>query len=140
MSQRFEGHNLEDALQRAVETLGVERYRLTYHVLVEKRGFLGGVKRVVIEADVNENAAPPAAPAETAPSAVTTTSAAAPRERPRERGPRRERGGERRDRGGRGQRRERGDDRPRRDESPIEFIPADEIPEQGQESPAATGV
>ena len=48
MSQRFEGHNLEDALQAASHTLGVERWQLTYHVVLEKRGFLGGMKRVVI--------------------------------------------------------------------------------------------
>ncbi len=62
MSQRFEGRNVEEALQSAAETLGVERWQLTYHVLMEKRGFLGGVKRVVIEADVNQEAAAPAQP------------------------------------------------------------------------------
>ena len=67
MSQRFEGRNLEDALQHASQTLGVERWQLTYHVLLEKRGFLGGVKRIVIEADVNREAPPP--PASAAPSA-----------------------------------------------------------------------
>ncbi|HYC62654.1 MAG TPA: Jag N-terminal domain-containing protein, partial [Thermoanaerobaculia bacterium] len=61
MSQRFEGHNLEEALQNAAQTLGVERWQLTYHVLLEKRGFLGGVKRIVLEADVNTSAPPPAA-------------------------------------------------------------------------------
>jgi len=60
MSQRFEGRNIEEALTHASEALGVGRWQLTYHVLLEKRGFLGGVKRVVIEADVNEAAAPPA--------------------------------------------------------------------------------
>lgn len=64
MSQRFEGRNLEEALQSASQTLGVERWQLTYHVLLEKRGFLGGTKRIVIEADVNQEApAPPPAPA-----------------------------------------------------------------------------
>ena len=66
MSQRFEGRNLEEALQAATSTLGVERWQLTYHVLLEKRGFLGGMKRVVLEADVNVEApapAPAAAPA-----------------------------------------------------------------------------
>src|ERR1044071_8714289 len=63
MSQRFEGRNLEEALEHAAQTLGVERWKLTYHVLLEKRGFLGGTKRVVIEADVNDVAAQPAAPA-----------------------------------------------------------------------------
>src|SRR4051794_32105760 len=65
MSQRFEGKSLEEALNVAAETLGVERFQLTYHVLLEKRGFLGGVKRVIIEADRNEEVpadAPPPAP------------------------------------------------------------------------------
>lgn len=59
MSQRFEGRNLEEALTSAAQTLGVERWQLTHHVLLEKRGFLGGMKRIVIDVDVNENAAPP---------------------------------------------------------------------------------
>ena len=59
MSHRFEGHNLEDALNNAAATLGVERYQLTHKILVEKRGFLGGIKRIVIEAEVNTNATPP---------------------------------------------------------------------------------
>jgi predicted RNA-binding protein Jag len=59
MSQRFEGRNLEEALQNATQGLGVERWQMTYHVLLEKRGFLGGMKRVVIEADVNAEAPPP---------------------------------------------------------------------------------
>jgi spoIIIJ-associated protein len=74
MSHRFEGRSLEEALQSAAETLGVERWQLTYHVLLEKRGFLGGVKRVVLEADINTaapeptaTAAPPAAPSHSGP-------------------------------------------------------------------------
>src|SRR5438270_3586322 len=63
MTHRFEGQNLEDALNHAATALGVERYKLSHRVIVEKRGFLGGIKRVVIEAEVNENATPPAAPA-----------------------------------------------------------------------------
>jgi predicted RNA-binding protein Jag len=59
MSHRFEGRSLEEALQLAAQTLGVERWQLTYHVLMEKRGFLGGVKRIVLEADVNTSAPPP---------------------------------------------------------------------------------
>jgi spoIIIJ-associated protein len=62
MSNRFEGRSLEEALQQAAETLGVDRWQLTYHVLMEKRGFLGGVKRIVIEADLNTSAPPPAQP------------------------------------------------------------------------------
>jgi spoIIIJ-associated protein len=111
MSQRFEGRNVEEALTHASETLGVERWQLTYHVLLEKRGFLGGVKRVVIEADVNAEAAAPAAPP---PAAVVAPAAAPPpphadarpprptRERGRSRGGNRGGGGPREDRGGRG--------------------------------------
>lgn len=62
MSHRFEGRSLEEALDHAAQTLGVERSQLTYHVLLEKRGFLGGVKRIVLEADVNQSAPPPPAP------------------------------------------------------------------------------
>ena len=61
MSHRFEGRSLEEALQSAAETLGVERWQLTYHVLLEKRGFLGGVKRIVLEADINTSASTPPA-------------------------------------------------------------------------------
>jgi spoIIIJ-associated protein len=63
MSQRFEGRNLEEALQAAAQALGVERWQLTYHVLLQKRGFLGGFKRVVIEADINTEAPAPVQPA-----------------------------------------------------------------------------
>jgi spoIIIJ-associated protein len=94
MSQRFEGKNVEEALGNAAATLGVQRYQLTYHVLLEKRGFLGGVKRVVIEADVN-TAATEAPPQAQAPEAGPQQ-ARAPRERRPSRG-----GGGGRERGGR---------------------------------------
>jgi spoIIIJ-associated protein len=55
-SKRFEGKNLDEALDSAARSLGVERYRLSYHVVLEKRGFLGGTKRVVVEAEVNDAA------------------------------------------------------------------------------------
>lgn len=58
MAQRFEGKNLDDALGVAAAALGVERFQLEYHVVVEKRGFLGGTKRVVIEASVDEGRQP----------------------------------------------------------------------------------
>jgi spoIIIJ-associated protein len=54
MAHRFEGRNLDEALASAAKGLGVERYRLKYGVVVERRGFLGGVKRIVIEAAVDE--------------------------------------------------------------------------------------
>src|SRR5258705_9578338 len=56
MAQRFEGKNLDEALTMASEAFGVERVQLTYHVVLEKRGFLGGFKRIVVEAEVNEAA------------------------------------------------------------------------------------
>ncbi|MEO8034789.1 MAG: R3H domain-containing nucleic acid-binding protein [Acidobacteriota bacterium] len=59
MSQQFEGKSIDDALTSATAALGVERHQLTYHVLLEKRGFLGGVKRVVIEAEINVAAPAP---------------------------------------------------------------------------------
>ncbi len=143
MSQRFEGRNLEDALQQAAQTFGVERFALTYHVLLEKRGFLGGMKRIVIEADVNSNAPePPPAPA-------PVVDARPPRT---ERGPRggggRGGGGGGRDRGGRregggGGRGRRGGSR--RDEG-RDFRSGDfetflgDVPEQGPESEAASAV
>jgi predicted RNA-binding protein Jag len=119
MSQRFEGKNLEEALNAAAQTFGVERYQLTYHVLLEKRGFLGGMKRVVIEAEINTEAPEQAQPAAAA-------------ERPR--GERQRGGRGRGERGGRDRR-----DRPRksfdrRDEVDTTAIA---IPEQGPESEIA---
>jgi spoIIIJ-associated protein len=167
MSHRFEGHNLEDALNNAAATLGVERYQLTHKILVEKRGFLGGIKRIVIEAEVDANAAPPASPAEAPsrqhadapldidpsdPPAYTgpPRTALGPQREPRESrgrggaGGGRGRGGSRRDdrRGG------GGDGRGRRQESRREetLEPGDferfavEAPEQGPESEAAASV
>jgi len=128
MAQRFEGKNLEEALNSAAQTFAVERYQLTYHVLLEKRGFLGGMKRVVIEAEINEGASQPELEAAAAP------------ERPRgERSRGGARGGNRRDdRGGRGgERRERHrKSADRRDEPEVELPPV-EIPEQGPESEIA---
>ena len=143
MSQRFEGRNLEEALNHAAQTYGVERWQLTYHVLLEKRGFLGGVKRVVIEADKNEEAPVPAQ------SVAAPSDSRPPR---RERGPRGGGGGGRgRDsRGGdsggnRG--RERGGGRGgRRGNRGSDFQSGDferfmgEIPEQTPESEEAQSV
>jgi spoIIIJ-associated protein len=140
MAQRFEGRNLDEALQSAATALGAERYQLTYHVVLEKRGFLGGSKHVVIEAELNEAASP----AEAAAAAAPVVSAP---ERTREpRGPRRSAGGGGggregggRDRGGRG--RGRGD-RPRRDDRQefVEEGPPVDVPPQGPESEAAASV
>ncbi len=138
MAQRFEGRNIEEALTSAAEALGVERYRLLYHVVLEKRGFLGGMKRVVVEAEVNDGASetPPAA-------AVSQPSGSAPPRRERSGGgggdghTRRDAGGgRRRERGGRGRER---DERPRsrqRDDEEPQFT-IEEAPPQGPESEAA---
>jgi spoIIIJ-associated protein len=149
MSQRFEGKNLDDALTAASQALGVERFQLTYHVLLEKRGFLGGVKRVVVEAEINEAAVVPAV--QPAPIAAPAPSAP-PARRPEGRrsaggggrGPRGGRGGDRGGAGGGGQRRGRG---PRRDRFEEELQPGDfeqhfdvEIPEQGERSEGAKTV
>jgi spoIIIJ-associated protein len=141
MAQRFEGRNLDEALDQAAETLGVERHQLTHSVILEKRGFLGGMKRVVIEADVNEGAAPPAPAAPPPPVAVAAPPVA------RERGGRGPRGGGG-GRGGRGGNRR--DDRPRgprREHREDDLRPGDfehfatvEVPEQGPESEAAKAV
>ena len=134
MAQRFEGKNLDEALTMASEAFGVDRVQLTYHVVLEKKGFLGGFKRVVVEAEVNER--PIAA-------AVQEAAAPAPRSsRPsgggRGRGNRdRGRGREGRDRGrgnrSRGPRREAADDFQTGDFERF----AGDIPEQGPESEQA---
>ncbi|MEK6375684.1 MAG: R3H domain-containing nucleic acid-binding protein [Acidobacteriota bacterium] len=148
MSQRFEGKNLDDALTAASQALGVERFQLTYHVLLEKRGFLGGVKRVVIEAEINEAAVVPAVQ----PAPIATPAPSAPPARRPEggrstghggRGGRGGRGGDRGGGGG-GQRRGRG---PRRERFEADLQPGDfeqhfdvEVPEQGEQSEAAKTV
>ena len=85
MAQQFEGKNLEEALTLAAQSLGVDRYQLTYHVVLEKRGFLGAVKRVVLEAEVNQAAA--TISAAVAPALrPSTTEPGLPRERDQDRG------------------------------------------------------
>ena len=151
MSDRFEGRSLEEALQSAAETLGVERWQLTYHVLLEKRGFLGGVKRVVLEADINTSAPTPLVSPAASP--VSPRDPAPPR-RPREarsggggRGENRGAGGGGRGRGGResggGGRRGGGRGRGRSDS---DFQTGDfetflgDVPEQGTETDGARAV
>ena len=135
MSQRFEGKNVEEALTAAAAAYGVERFQLTYHVLLEKRGFLGGVKRVVIEADINTSAdAPePAAEPQRSMDSRPMQAAGGGRDRGGRGGRRREggRGGEREREGGRGGRGRRGgrrdrEERPaprRREMTPVEMPP-----------------
>src|SRR5436190_17102534 len=147
MSQRFEGKNLDDALTNASQTLGVERHQLTYHVLLQKRGFLGGVKRIVIEAEINEAAVAP--PPQAAPAAAPSVSA--PSGPPRRERPSRGGGGGG-GRGGRGRRDNRGGGgggnrgrrRPHDDDDELALQPGDfeehidvEVPEQGAESDTA---
>jgi predicted RNA-binding protein Jag len=143
MAQRFEGKNLDEALTMASEAFGVDRVQLTYHVVLEKKGFLGGIKHVVVEAEVNER--PIAA-------AVHEAAAPAPRadrpsggggrgrgDRDRDRGRGRGRGGNGGDRG----RRSGGGNRAPRRESADDFQTGDferfagDIPEQGPESEQA---
>lgn len=143
MAQRFEGKNLDEALTMASEAFGVDRVQLTYHVVLEKKGFLGGIKHIVVEAEVNER--PIAA-------AVQEAAAPAPRTQPR---PDRPAGGGGRGRGnrdrGRGRggnggdrgRRSGGGNRAPRRETADDFQTGDferfagDIPEQGPESEQA---
>lgn len=150
MSHRFEGRSLEEALQSAAETLGVERWQLTYHVLLEKRGFLGGMKRVVLEAEINTAAAEPqAAPAPAAPSHSGPPRRAGRDSRPGGGGGRGGRGGggggRGRDGGGGGGRRGggrgRGRDRDDRDFQTGDFETfLGDVPEQGAETDGARAV
>jgi spoIIIJ-associated protein len=140
MAQRFEGKNLDEALTMASEAFGVERVQLTYHVVLEKRGFLGGFKRIVVEAEVNES--PVGQPAASSiPGREARPSGGGGRGRGgRDRG--RGRGGDGRDRGGRSAGGNRARGGPRR-EHQDDFQTGDferfagEIPEQGPESEQA---
>jgi spoIIIJ-associated protein len=152
MPQRFEGRNLDDALNAAAQHFGVGRWQLTYSVLLEKRGFLGGVKRVVLEADINEAATQPAAtPVSTSAAAPVHTSPAAPRAERSDRGGRGgrgrgrsggggARGGEQRERGGRGGGRNRRDGGDALQPGDFEQFVAMDVPEQGSETEAAAAV
>jgi spoIIIJ-associated protein len=139
MAQRFEGKNLDEALTMASEAFGVDRVQLTYHVVLEKKGFLGGFKRVVVEAEVNER--PIAASVQEAAAPAPRTSRPAGGGGGRGRGNRdrgRGRGGDGRDRGPRSN----GNRAPRR-ETADDFQTGDferfagDIPEQGPESEQA---
>jgi spoIIIJ-associated protein len=147
MAQRFEGRNLDEALDHAAETFGVPRFQLVHSVILEKRGFLGGVKRIVIEADVNDSAQPPAEL--TVPPALSGGQAPSPvRPGGGGRGPRGGGGGGGRGRGG-NRRDDRGPREPRRhDRRESDLRPGDfeqhyqpvDVPEQGPESEAAKAV
>lgn len=149
MSQRFEGKSIDEALTSATAALGVERHQLTYHVLLEKRGFLGGVKRVVIEAEVNVAAPAPepdivAAPQRSSPAPRAPQGGGGGRQRTG-RGRGGDRGGDRGSsgRGGGGGRGNRGGHR--RSESDFksgdfEQFVVEEAPVQGPESEGARTV
>jgi len=124
----------------ASEAFGVDRVQLTYHVVLEKKGFLGGIKRIVVEAEVNDRSIA---------AAVQEASAPAPRaSRPSGGGGGRGRGNRDRDRGrgrggdgrGRGPR-TGGGSRPRPGADDFQTGDferfAGEIPEQGPESEQA---
>jgi spoIIIJ-associated protein len=134
MKKRFEGRNLDEALDSAAQTFGVERYRLSYHVVLEKRGFLGGMKRIVIEADVNEGATPPPGLEEDAQPTGPIENYSLVRD-VREERPRRGRGQRRRgpDRDGRG-------GRAQRPAPHFPQEPREPVPEQGPQSDAAAKV
>jgi predicted RNA-binding protein Jag len=140
MAQRFEGKNLDEALTMASETFGVERVQLTYHVVLEKRGFLGGFKRIVVEAEVNEAAVEkPAQPAAAFIPGRPRHDGGGRGRGGRDRG--RGRGGDGRDRGGRsgGGNRTRGPRREHEDDFQTGDFErfAGEVPEQGPESEQA---
>ena len=141
MAQQFEGKNLEEALTLAAQALNVDRFQLTYHVVQEKRGFLGAVKHVVIEAEVNQAASPSPAevamPVPRAPRAEAGDDPAAKSGRPRSRGRRSSGRGPRRDAGAGN----RGNARPANALQSGDFERfAEEVPEQGAESENARDV
>src|SRR3954451_10232798 len=141
MAQRFEGKNLDEALTMASEAFGVDRVQLTYHVVLEKRGFLGGFKRIVVEAEVNDapvtQAAHPVSPSVPGRPARNAGGGGGRGRGDRSRG----RGGDGRDRGGRsaGGHRSRGPRRGHYDEFQTGDFErsAGEIPAQGPESEQA---
>jgi spoIIIJ-associated protein len=138
MAQRFEGKNLDEALTMASEAFGVDRVQLTYHVVLEKKGFLGGFKRVVVEAEVNERPIATSVQEAAAPAPRTSRPSGGGRGRgDRDRG--RGRGGNGGDRGPRSG----GGNRAPRRETSDDFQTGDferfagGIPEQGPESEQA---
>lgn len=138
MSQRFEGQNLEEALDNAAKGLAVERYMVSYKVVMEKRGFLGGTKRVVIDAEVNDDAGNvgPRAEVVRPPSEPLTMHSS--RSSPgREERPRREGRGGGRNRKGRGDRDPHATERPR---AAARAAFEEEIPPQAEQSDQARAV
>lgn len=134
MSQQFEGRNLEEALDNAAKGLAVERYMVSYQVVTEKRGFLGGMKRVVIDAEVNDDAGNvgPRAEVVRPPSEPLTMHSSLPSQGREER-PRRQGRGGGRNRKGRGDRDRQPSERPR----PARAAFEEEIPPQQEQSEQA---
>lgn len=148
MTQRFEGRSVEEALAAAAAGLGVERHELMHRVVEEKRGFLGSVKHVVIEAEANEAApaagtrvpSPDAAAASrptTEPAPVRTAAPVRERGRARGQGGRRDGRGRGRSDGPSGNR--RGGRQHESDLKPGDFAQflSDELPPQEPESASA---
>lgn len=128
--QRFEGRTLEEALETATRELGVARFQIDYHVVVEKRGFLGGLKRVVIEAEADPDRQPPAS-YDLSPAPAYPAEPRARRDGPRGGRPAGgKRGGGRRREGSEGGWSERGGGAREREQ----------IPEQGEQSAEASAV
>lgn len=138
MSQQFEGRNLEEALDNAAKGLAVERYMVSYQVVAEKRGFLGGMKRVVIDAEVNDDAGNvgPRAEVVRPPSEPLTMHSSLPSQGREER-PRREGRGGGRNRKGRGDRDRQPSERPR---PAVRAAFEEEIPPQQEQSEQAAAV
>lgn len=132
---RFEGRNLDEVLEQAAGSLGVKRHALTYHVVLEKRGFLGGIKRIVVEAEINPavGAVGDARAAETGAPIVPGGLDYAPGSRGEGRREGRGRGG--RQQHGSGPKEPRGD-RPRGPRS----AEAEDVPSQEQESDSARAI
>lgn len=138
MSQQFEGRNLEEALDNAAKGLAVERYMVSYQVVTEKRGFLGGMKRVVIDAEVNDDAGNVGPRAEVVrPSSEPLTMHSSLPSQGREERPRREGRGGGRNRKGRGDRDRQPSERPR--PAPRAAF-EEEIPPQEEQSEQAAAV
>jgi len=128
---RFEGRNLDEVLEQAAGSLGVKRHALTYHVVLEKRGFLGGIKRIVVEAEINPAVGQEEHAAETGAPIVPGGLDYAPGARGEGRREGRGRGGRQRGSGPK----EPGRDRPRAPRSA-----AEEIPSQEPESDSARAI
>lgn len=142
MTQRFEGRNLDEAIDSAAKALGVARHLVGYHVVVERRGFLGAIKRIVIEAEAKSPEEVPAPPPAAAVAPIATTPPVTrPAPPPDRRGGRSGGGSRDRDhRGGRGGDRDRSRGPRSRDFHRERFSEEEVVPRQGEESDEARKV